>query len=202
MKAGQRGFTLIEILVALVVLAVLAVAAYGGLDSIMATRKQSQAQDREFGRLQLAMATLTRDLEQASTRPVRYASGDHAPAMQGGAHDVPALAFTHAGLPNPLMEPRSGLERVAYEVDDGKLVRLFFPVLDQVLEMTPERQVLLPGVNGFGVRFLDGSDTWQQNWPPLNAASQASVRSDPVAVEITLDTKRWGAITRLVEIAP
>lgn len=202
MKRTRQGFTLIEILVALVVLAVLAVAAYGGLDSIMTTRKQTEAQDKDFRQLELAMATLTRDLEQSSARPVRYASGDRAPAMQGGAHDVPVLSFTHAGLPNPLLVPRSGLERVAYEVDDGKLVRLFFPVLDQVLEMTPERQILLPGVNDFTVRFLDSSDTWQQNWPPLNAASRNAERNDPIAVEVTLDTKRWGTIKRLIEVAP
>lgn len=202
MKKPQRGFTLIEILVALVVLAIMAVAAYGGLDSVMATRKQSQAQDKDFAQLQLAMATLTRDLEQASTRPIRYASGDRAPAMQGGARDVPELSFTHAGLPNPLLKPRSDLERVAYEVDKGKLVRLFFPVLDQVLEMTPEQQVLLPGVNSFDVRFLDGSNVWQLNWPPLNVEPQGAERRDPRAIEITLDTKRWGTIKRLIEIAP
>lgn len=202
MTSRQRAFTLVEILVALVVLVVLAVAAYGGLDSIMAARQQVHTQDEHFKQLQLAVVTLTRDLEQASTRPVRYSSGDQVPAMLGGPQDLPELTFTQAGRSNPLLAPRSDLERVAYEVDNGKLVRLFYPVLDQVYVMTPERQTLLAGVTEMDVRFLDDGRQWHQNWPPINVTAHSYDRRDPLAVEITLQTKRWGQIQRLVEIAP
>jgi len=196
------GFTLIEILVALLVLAILSVAAYGGLHSLMKARETTRDSQQHFHKLQLAMVTLTRDLEQAVSRPIRHASGDLNPAMLGGDKDVPELAFTHAGLPNPLQKPRSSLQRVAYTIDDDKLVRLYYVVLDRTVEETPKRQVLLPGVKSLHLRFLDQFGKWNSHWPPINSEPHQFDRRDPVAVEVTLDTKRWGTIRRLVEVAP
>lgn len=202
MRRRERGFTLIEILVAVVVLAVLAVAAYGGLDAIINIRRHTHAEEDQFQSLQLAMATLARDLEQAAPRPIRYGSGDWAQAMEGGDGAVPPLSFTRAGNPNPLLEPRSSLQRVSYEVDNGKLYRLYYPVLDRSLEIQPKRQELLAGVTTLSVRFLDESGEWRKHWPPINGVQGKYLRRDPIAVQVTLDTKRWGLIKRLVEIAP
>lgn len=201
-RRRNSGFTLIEILVAVVVLAVLAVAAYGGLDAIINIRRHTHAEEDQFQALQLAVSTLTRDLEQAAPRPIRYSSGDWAQAMDGGNNDVPPLSFTRAGNPNPLLEPRSSLQRVAYEVDHGKLYRLYYPVLDRSQEIQPKRQKLLAGVTTLSLRFLDESGQWQNHWPPINEIAGKYNRRDPVAVEVTLDTKRWGTIKRLIEVAP
>lgn len=201
-ESGDGGFTLIEILVALVVLVILSAAAYGGLHAIVQVRERTRISEHHFQRLQLAMVTLTRDLEQAVARPIRHASGEFAPAMLGGDRDVPELSFTRSGRPNPLLLPRSALERVAYAADGGNLVRYFYTVLDRTVEETPVRQTLLPGVTALRVRFLDRFGHWQAHWPPLNAEAHRYDRRDPVAVEVTLQTRRWGKVRRLIEIAP
>lgn len=200
--ARRGGFTLVEILVALVVLAIMAAAAYGGLHAVMKVRENTRTSERRLQRLQLAMVTLTRDLEQAVARPIRHASGELAAGMLGGDNDVPQLAFTRSGRPNPLLLPRSSLERVAYAVDDDKLVRYFYSVLDRTIEETPTRQTLLTGVRTMHVRFLDRRGHWQAHWPPLNTEARSYDRRDPVAVQVTLQTRRWGEIRRLIEIAP
>jgi len=202
MRRRSTGFTLIEILVALVVLAIMSVAAYGGLHALMKAREATRDSQQHFQKLQMAMVIMTRDLEQAVARPIRHASGDLAPAMLGGDKDVPELAFTRAGRPNPLQKPRSSLERVAYGVDGDKLVRFFYSVLDRTVEETPKRQVLLPGVKTMHLRFLDQFGKWHAHWPPINVEAAQYERRDPVAVEVTLQTTRWGKIRRLVEIAP
>lgn len=202
MKLRQHGFTLIEILVAVVILAILALAAYGGLDALIKAREITQTHDREFHRLQLTIATLSRDLQQAATRPIRLASGEIEPAMVGGPNDIPALAFTRAGQPNPLLKPRSSLQRIAYTVDNGKLVRLIFPVLDRASPLEPERQVLLPDVRSIGFAFMDENDKPDDNWPPLNSEPGTYDRRLPIAIQVTLDTKHWGVIQRLITIAP
>lgn len=202
MRRKQSGFTLIEILVALVVLAVLAVAAYGGLNSLIKTREINRQHDREFRQLQMAMVTLVRDLRQASARPIRLASGEIEPAMMGGPNDIPALSFTRAGRPNPLLRPRSSLQRVAYTVDNGDLVRLIYPVLDRASPPAPERQVLLHDVRSIGFAFMDEKDQPEDNWPPLNTQPGTYNRRLPIAVKITLDTKHWGVIQRLITVAP
>ncbi len=197
-----RGFTLIEILVAVVVLSIMAVAAYAGLDALIHVREGTQQQMRQFQRLQLAMVILTRDLEQAVARPIRRASGDIAPGMLGGNNNVPELAFTRSGRPNPLQKPRSSLERIAYGLDGDQLIRYSYPVLNQAIEHPPLRQVLLKHVTALQVSFMDQFGQVSANWPPLNAEAHKYDRIDPVAITVTLDTKRWGKIKRIIGIAP
>lgn len=197
-----HGFTLIEILVAVAVLVIMTAAAYGGLNTLMKVREESRDQMQHFKHLQLAMVTLERDVAQAVPRPIRHASGDRAPGMQGSDKDVPVLAFTRGGRPDPLLEPRSGLERVAYDISDDKLVRYFYPVLDRTVEQEPEKQVLLDGVTALHVKFMDAFGQWGGSWPPLNGEPHQYDSMDPVAVSITLDTKRWGEIRRVIGVAP
>ena len=197
-----RGFTLIEILVAVAVLAIMAVAAYAGLNAIIKSRETSRTQMHAFLQLQLAMVTLTRDLEQAVARPVHTSSGEIKPGMLGGDNDVPVLLFTRSGRPNPLDEPRSSLERVGYGIDNGNLVRYSYPVLDRVIVQAPQRKVLLKHVSSLTVSFMDQFAHISSNWPPLNASPHQYDRIDPIAITVTLDTRRWGKIKRIIGIAP
>lgn len=198
----ERGFTLIEILVAVVVFAIMSVAAYAGLNALIRTRQDDKQAMQQFRQLQLAMVTMKRDVEQAVARPIRHSSGEMAPGMVGGNHNVPVLVFTRSGRPNPLQKPRSGLERIAYGIDGDNLVRYSYPVLDRTVESTPVRQVLLKHVTNIEVSFMDQYGQVSPDWPPLNAEAHKYDRIDPVAVTITLDTKRWGSIKRVIGIAP
>lgn len=198
----SRGFTLIEILVAVTVLAIMAVAAYAGLNALIQARTDGRKQMREFERLQLAMVTMTRDLEQAVARPVRTSSGEIEPGMLGGDNNVPVLLLTRNGRPNPLQKPRSDLERIAYGVDKDQLIRYSYPVLDRTVESNPRRQVLLKHVTAFTVSFMDQFGQVSPDWPPLNSEAHKYDRIDPVAITVTLDTRRWGKIKRVVGIAP
>lgn len=202
-RDGSRahGFTLIEILVAVTILAILAVAAYGGLNALIKSREITKAHNQHFKQLQLAMATIDRDLMQASARPIRLASGASAPAMVGGANNIPALAFTRAGRPNPLLLNHSGLQRVAYLVDGDKLERVVFPVLDRAMAPSEERQTLLDGVRGLSLGFMDEQHDTHSHWPPLNAEPGSFVSRVPIAVVITLDTKRWGTVKRIIPLS-
>lgn len=197
---GQLAFTLIEILVAVAVLAILAVAAYGGLDALIGARQYSRREDHQFKRLELAIVTVDRDLQQSASRPIRQRSGALAPAMRGGGNEVPFLAFTRAGWPNPLQRPRSSLVRVNYRLEQGRLIRLSYPVLDRSVSLAPRRQVLLTGVEKVKLRFLRSNGQWVDLWPPLDAESSAYLSREPRAVQLTVVTKRWGRIRRIVEL--
>ncbi len=198
----EDGFTLIEILVAVLVLTVMIVAAYAGLNAVVKVREGTRQEMQHFHHLQLAMVTLDRDLEQAIARPIRHASGDLSPGMLGGDKNVPELVFTRNGQPNPLQLPRSSLQRIAYGIKNDNLVRYFYPVLDRTVEQDPDQQVILKGVTALHLRFMDQFGKWHDSWPPLNGETSQYNSIDPVAVSVTLDTKRWGKILRVVGIAP
>lgn len=64
-----RGFTLVELLVALFVLALLAVLSWRGLDGMMKARQQTEARADEVLALQTGLAQWTADLDAITTFP-------------------------------------------------------------------------------------------------------------------------------------
>jgi len=119
----------------------------------------------------------------------------------------PVVALTRAGWANPAGLQRTGLQRVAYFLENGTLRREYWNVLDPTLASTTVKRELLKHVKTFTIRYLDVTHTWQQQWPPLTStvlvgqAIELTLRQRPLAVEITLDTEDWGKIVRIIEIA-
>jgi general secretion pathway protein J len=126
------------------------------------------------------------------------------PALQAGGAERGQVLLTRGGWMNPADAPRSTLQRVRYRVDDGKLLREHWLVLDALLQPEPVRRTLLDGVKGFSLRFLNDARNWQDSWPPASLGatpSERDLRWRPLAVEVTLELEDWGRITRIIEVA-
>lgn len=186
---NQRGFTLLEMLIALAVFSVMAAVAYRGLGGILEARQILEEESERLSRLKFAVALIERDLRQALPRGVRDELGDPEPAMSG---DARALALTRTGWSNPAQLPRATLERVQYGWDGGTLRRIGWPVLDRGPNVTPAVQELLDGLSDVRVRFLDAGQ-WQNQWPPPGAEA---VDPWPRAVEVTLTGAGFGVVRR------
>ena len=185
-----RGFTLLELLIAIAIFAVLAIIAYGGLDTVLTQRAQVLQRLDSIAQLQKAYMRLRGDFQQVRNRPVRDPFGDESPAMVVSLNP-PVLEFTRGGWRNPTFQPRSTQERVSYRVADGKLLRASWRVLDRVQGSEPVELVVLDGVSAITWRFLDASLEWQDSWPPLSQIGQQNV-APPSALELTLATRDWG----------
>ncbi|MCW5820852.1 MAG: type II secretion system minor pseudopilin GspJ [Trueperaceae bacterium] len=207
MKIAARGFTLLELLVALAVFAIMAIAAYGGLRNVLFTRAAVEEQSRRLAAVQLAVYRMEQDVEQTLARGIRDEYGDPQPALRGGALASDALTLTRAGWDNPLGQSRATLQRVAYRLREGRLWRLHWQVLDRGGLIEPRETLLLDRVQELKVRFLDADDAWQDDWPPPAAASddgETGRRGSvvlPRAVEVSLTLEDWGEITRLFPLA-
>jgi general secretion pathway protein J len=160
--------------------------------------------------LQTAVRVLEQDFVQLAARPVRQPVGDEPAqaALQGGLPGTqPVVALTRDGWANPAGVQRTGLQRVAYYLENGTLRREHWDVLDPTLASITERRELLTHVKSFTIRYMDVSRTWQDQWPPQTSTVlvgqplEATLRERPLAVEITLDTEDWGKIVRIVECA-
>lgn len=194
----QRGFTLLELVAAMAIFAMLSVMAYGGLSALIQTRKGLDSSYERLQSWQMAVHRLRTDLNQARLRPVRDQFGDYQPAL----HEPEAgrLVLTHGGRRNPLAQPRSTLERVAWFMDtDGTLVRQNWLTLDQSQSEAPIKTVVLNNITTLGWRYLDASnDQWVEDWPPPRLASTPPEQVPlPRAVELNLDSKRLGELTFL-----
>jgi len=204
-NATLRGFTLLELLVALAVFAIMATAAYSGLRSVLFTRAAVEAENRRLAAIQLAVFRLEQDIAQTLARGVRDEYGEPQPALRGGALLDEALMLTRAGWDNPPSQPRANLQRIAYRLREGRLWRLHWTVLDRGGAIEPRETLLLDQVQEFRARFLDQSAAWQNDWPPpLGGTADNRLSPDsnalPRAVEITLTLEDWGAITRLLPL--
>jgi len=113
-----------------------------------------------------------------------------------------ALAeLTRAGWSNTAGQQRSTLQRVSYALVDEVLKRAYTTALDTVQGTKPQIQDLFGSVKSIQFRYLDGNQTWQNQWPPPTLPTSEALWTRPVGVEITIEFKDWGRVRRLIEVA-
>jgi general secretion pathway protein J len=198
-----RGFTLLEVLVAVVVFGIISVLAYGGYNQLI---QQSDIVERSASRTRVIQSTvqrMTEDFAMLEPRPIREPIGESLePALRAGGKRVETLAdLTRSGWTNPAGLSRSTLQRVTYRLMDNKLERAYWTALDRTLSTEPTSAVMLDKVRAVSFRFMDQNQTWHDQWPPLGYSGADAARLRPIAVEITLELEDWGKIVRLVEVS-
>jgi general secretion pathway protein J len=199
-SARCQGFTLIELLAAMAIFSLLAVAMYGGVQWVILEREIVMERQKELHDLQRSVAFLSDDFGQLQARNVRDELGrDVAPALWAEPGRDFVVELSHDGWRNPAGAARGTLQRVQYRLEEDKLVREFWPVMDRVLGMDGRVQELLGGVDEFEIEYMDATRNWQPTWPPLSS-SGSEAGSLPIAVRYRLQTRAFGEIIRLVEI--
>ena len=223
---SSRGFTLVELLVALFITAIMLAMGYSAVNQAANGRIAVEQQSARIIRVQRAMHTVEQDISLLQPRPVRDPlGGGDLGALVAGSQMTAALAssgavgsasattvsslalqstallsLTRGGWANPVGIPRPEEQRVSYQIEDNKLVRYHQPVLDAMGETPLVRRELLDGVTSVKFRYMNAGHVWQDNWQ-LNGAVRELLRHRPVAVEITLVLKDFGTLVRIVEIA-
>ena len=190
----QRGFTLVEMLVALTIFALMSVLAYRGLTAVMQTREHLTEDNRRWRDIALTLSQLEQDMGLVVDRPVRDSGDLPLPALVGnpqapGANEA-QLSFSRMG-----MAWQTGVladvQRHGYRLNNGTLEQLVWPVLDRAPRSEPVVHALLERVNRFELRYLDGSGNWQPRWP------LPGMTALPAALEVVLELDSGVAVTRV-----
>jgi general secretion pathway protein J len=221
-RADLGGFTLIELLVALFIAALMFAMGYGAINQALLHRGSIRQHQEKLLALETTMRLMEQDFVQLAPRPVRQPVGDgYLPCLQGGPASetadtpdtadtsdtsAPLVVLTRGGWSNSTGVPRSELERVAYVYEDGTLVREHWNVLDATLSSAPIKRNLLKRLRSVTFRYLQpATRSWVNTWPtagaPLGGSVDSYYRLRPLAVEVTLDTKDWGKVVRIFEVA-
>lgn len=194
----KQGFTLLELLVALSIFSILSVMAYGGLQTVISSKQSSQQAANRIAEIQLVMMRISNDLRQAVSRKVRNEYGDFVYAMQSANNGEQTMAWTRAGYRNPAHLKRSNIQRVAYKLEQQKLIRITWPVLDLAQDTKAMESEVLSDVELIEWRFLNNDGEWGSVWPEEGKEELSSL---PQAIEINLELQDWGTIRRLILLA-
>lgn len=218
----QRGFTLIEVMIAVAISLLIATLAYGFLSSAVTAKDSSDEALVTVNQLETVFQLLATDLHHVVDRELPstaagLGSTQAAPAFMGGNSSNRGanfllgdyvLRFARDGWANPLQQQRSDLQRVGYRWLDGQLWRDYWPERNQPLDVEPAGQrLLIEDLKAIRIRFLPFSakqvstESWQEVWPPQGTNAQtATGRTLPAAVEITLTLEEVGDVQRIISL--
>lgn len=157
----SKGFTLVELLVAIAIFAVLSALGWKVFDYIVQTKDRNAVHEQRLSQLQDTYQQILRDTVQAVPLTANI-NGDIQPALvlQNGRFN-----FSKTGVTDPLEEGVSPDERVEYQyrADEQKLYRLKYRNLNQTGRDQPESNVLLSEVEQFQIVVLNPNEMTQ--WP-------------------------------------
>lgn len=162
----SRGFTLLEMVVAISIFAVIAAISYTGLVRFLDARTIINERQDELRVLQRAMTLMEKDVRFMHNRPVRDGFGDLEPALAANA-DLPLAEGEFLRLttsrPDPALGSTSRLQRVAWRLIAGDLQRVVWTVLDRDQDSKEFVSTVLRGVETAAMRyfFFSQSNTLQ-----------------------------------------
>lgn len=188
----KKGFTLVEMLVALFIFALLASAGVTMMRFTVDNQSMVRERTDRLAQFQTARGLMKADLSQAADRRVRDADGRVLNgAFVGGEGDV-LLRFTRRGWENPDGEARASIQSVEYRIEDDRLMRYARVAADGGAFGEP--QLLLDGVSDTQITYLDRGQ-WVPNLP--------GGPSDPLpqAVRIGLTVEGVGRVEQTLMVS-
>jgi len=193
-RARPRGFTLVELLVAIGIMALVAIISWRGLASLIATRDRIGPENDDLRSLLTAFGQLQLDLA-STANPVIMSLGT-TPVVVQVVDGAPTLRILR--IAPPLPDGASAVQQVVYSVRDGDLLRqasdpsrvVGGPAAGATEAPAPLR--LVAGVTQMRVRVWRNPDGWM-------VPAEADPTPPPgVEVEITRgDGSRYRRVMRV-----
>lgn len=201
----SKGFTLIEVLVALAIFALLSVISVIGIHQMVQSETVLEENANRLNQLELAYIYLKNDLEQVIDRPVRDYRNEVLSAFIGESKSMFAnklfstmgirlIEFTRTGQVNPLeTRPLSNLQRVAYYFKDNTLIRYAWLEVDQANSKEPEGRIILTDVDEVYAQYVNARGEMKETWS-AGGFGDNNALALPALVDMMISLKDWGEL--------
>ena len=197
-KILTKGYTLIEILVALAVFAILAVITSSAMYRAFDTRARLSIQADRLNTLQLALSLVERDTVQITARAIIADDMHPLPAFIGQTQYV---EFTRGGMANPGGNAqRSTLQRVALLCSGKSLKRRSWDTLDGPNHKQYHERTLINNVDECNFAYLSNSHQVLSEWRENAVQQNQKQETLPMAIQLTLTLHNWGKMSLLYPI--
>ncbi|MGD9697864.1 type II secretion system minor pseudopilin GspJ [Acinetobacter sp.] len=183
---NKKGFTLVELLVAIAIFSVLSALGWKVFDYLIKVKDRNAEHEINLGQLQEAYQQILRDTVQVVPLNANI-NGDIQPALvlQNGRFN-----FSKTGVTDPLQQGISPDERVEYQyrADEKKLYRLKYRHLNSTGRDQPESSVLLNDVDQFEIVVLnpDELNAWPEGQVDLNDVTQKQILPKGIKIKLTV----------------
>jgi general secretion pathway protein J len=195
-RKRNKGFTLIEVIIAIAIFSFIALGANALLTFVTSSNEVSSTRAQQLESLQRAMLIMERDFLQMQQRIPRAQGLENELVVSGGEFefdsDAYGIGFVRGGWRNPeLRLNRSHLQNVAYRLQENRLERLHTNYVDSVIGTEPKVRVLLQGVSDFNIEVL------KELSERLDWTDSIENTELPIAVSVTITTEAFGEINRI-----
>lgn len=195
----DRGFTLLEVLIALAVFAVIATLTSSAMYYAFNTRARLTEQADRLNSLQLSLSLLSRDTAQAIDRGIYGTDMRSFPIFTG---EPDYIEFTRGGYTNPnSSEKRSTLKRVAILCQNNQLIHRSWDVLDTTDRNRYEDRILQDNLLECRFAFLDHNLQVLKEWRPQAVRQNQQQEPLPKAIQLNINLKSWGKLSLLFPIS-
>jgi len=180
----QRGFTLIEIVVAVGIFAVISAIVAPAIFQFLDIRERVNAKQEQLEGLQKTFLFLANDLRYATNRLGKDEFGETADATLL-VDDENLLDLTTA-YPDLNLGGLGVPRRVSWQIEDGVLQRIQSPVMDPDGDTRKLKQLLLHDVRDVGIELsaiVEGRDETSDKW------EEQTRLPDKISITIELESK-------------
>ena len=190
-----RGFTLIEILIALAVFAILATITSSVLYHAFTTRSRVNEQSTQLNELQLLISFIQQDISQVLERPIR---GNEMHLFSAFIGQPYYLELTRDGEMNPdSSEKRSTLKRIAYLCQKGMLLRRTWTTLNPINRQVYEDKPLITQLKDCHFAYLNQNVQVLTEWREQAVTQDQEKEPLPKAIQLNMILNKQGEINLL-----
>ena len=191
-NSKAKGFTLLEVLIAIAIFSMISMSSFSIFNTVIKSNESSKIRTDRINELQRGFLLIERDLLQIAKRSIRF--NGEAPQEDflytdnnSFSDSESTLAFVRHGWTNPgLLLPRSNMQSVAYQLNEGTFERLHFNFVDAIQGQEPKVRKLITEIETLNFEFFYNKK-WQKT---------IIEKSLPQAIAVEFITKDYGLIRR------